>query len=196
MKILLNGPSPKRKGKPKPNVLDKHEDYVTIKNLIMQGKMLPYQQIGLFFGPDDCRMLGLKWPWRTAADRLRRLIRVLRLDGEYRVAKYETDTPGVWFVRVTRQPQETTQKKGGGRKAASRHFPPRSFLRAASAITTATTIRSAWCSREELICVCSRWVLSISSAPSASLILAVAKSSAGNTSCGGASASMMRARIR
>jgi len=118
MKLLTTGPPPRRKGKPKPNVLDKHEAYVTIKNLIMQGKMTPYQQIGLFFGPDDCVSLGLKWPWRTAADRLRRLIRTLRLESEYRIAKYETDTPGVWFVRVTRQPLEVAQKEGGPKRAA------------------------------------------------------------------------------
>lgn len=42
MKVLLSGPVPRRKGKPKPNVLEKHQDYVTLKNLILSGKMAPY----------------------------------------------------------------------------------------------------------------------------------------------------------
>lgn len=73
----------------------------------------------MFFGPQDIRDLGLKWPWRTAADRLRRLVRDVGKEAEYQVVKYETDTPGVWFVRVTYRPQETAaKKKGGSRKAA------------------------------------------------------------------------------
>jgi hypothetical protein len=106
----------KRKGKPKPNVLEEHDEYLTVTNMIRQNKMKPGQQVGISFGPDDMRLLEQKWPWRTAADRLKKLLKQLHLQADYRVVKYETDMPGIWYVKVTRQPQETAQGDGNRRK--------------------------------------------------------------------------------
>jgi hypothetical protein len=101
---LLEGNIPQRKRKPRETPLDHFEPYTKLKAIILNGKMEPNQQIGILFEPSDCRTLGMKAPWRTMADRLRKLLEETGLSKDYDVIKYETQTPGWWFVRVTYTP--------------------------------------------------------------------------------------------
>jgi len=43
-------------------------------------------------------------PWRAAVDSLRRYVKSMGLETDYTVSKYETDTPGVWAIRVRYEP--------------------------------------------------------------------------------------------
>lgn len=101
---------PSRKAKTKHNPLEDSEPYLALRRMILDGKLKPLQQMGIFFGPEDQKTLGMKWPWRTAADRLRKMLRENHLESDYEILKYETDQKGVWFVRVTHTPPEVSTK--------------------------------------------------------------------------------------
>jgi hypothetical protein len=68
---LLDTNIPDRKRKPKSTPLDDFEPYIKLKAIILNGKMLPDQQIGILFDKADCKTLGMKAPWRTVSERLR-----------------------------------------------------------------------------------------------------------------------------
>lgn len=103
MKLFL-GKAPKRKSKPKPNPLERMDDYVKLRALIANGKMKPQEIAGLIIDASDGMKLHLKYPARTATDQLRRFIKELGLEADYHVLKYETDTPGTWAVTVLYEP--------------------------------------------------------------------------------------------
>jgi hypothetical protein len=102
--VDVTGKPPKRKGKPKPNPIDNMDAFLQLKSIILNDKMNPQQELALFFGPQEVKELNQKFPWRVAVDRLRRLIKSVGLESEYRIRKYETDTRGVWAVLVQRTP--------------------------------------------------------------------------------------------
>lgn len=119
-------PAPQRKRKNITSELDKHEEYQKLRAVILSGRMRQGEQAGILMGPDDAEQLGYKWPWRTATDSLRRLIKSIGLESDYTVVKYETDVKSVWFIRVTYNPpmvktaqphveQEHTQRRTPGR---------------------------------------------------------------------------------
>jgi hypothetical protein len=116
---LIEGTPPRRKRKPKSTPLDSYEPYLKLRSLILNGKMRPFQQVGILFDREDSDKLEMKWPWRTVAERIRNLVKELGLESDYKIVKYETDTPGVWFVRVDYVPPVS---KAGG---ASNQSPPR-----------------------------------------------------------------------
>lgn len=119
-------PAPQRKRKNITSELDKHEEYQKLRAVILSGRMRQGEQAGIYLGPDDAVALGYKWPWRTATDSIRRLVKSMGLEADYTVVKYETATPGVWFIRVTYNPpmvksaqphaeQPSSQKRAPGR---------------------------------------------------------------------------------
>ena len=97
-------PAPKRKRKLVVNALEQHEEYLQMKKIILSGLMRPMQSAVITMGPEDIKALHFKWPWRTAVDQLRRLVRSLGISTEYSIKKYQTTTPGVWAVQVTYEP--------------------------------------------------------------------------------------------
>ena len=107
MKLITNpNEIPGRKHKTKPNPLENHEAYLQLRRMILDGKLRPQQSVGIFVGPEDQKLLDMKWPWRTIADRLRRTLKEAHLEADYEVVKYETDNKGTWFVRVTYTPPD------------------------------------------------------------------------------------------
>ncbi len=112
MKFFAGKP-PRRKGKPKANPLERHEDYLKLKAMIANGRMKPQESAGILLDAADRQKLDLKYPARAAADSLRRFVRGLGLASDYHVVKYETDTPGVWAVTVTYAPPMTVSKRKG-----------------------------------------------------------------------------------
>lgn len=106
------GPEPKRKSKPKPNVLDRYDEFLKLKSFILSGKAKPFESAGLYFDQADAHKLGLKFPWRAAAEALRRIIKDANLQSDYEVVKFETNQPGVWFVRVTYEPPNAVKPAG------------------------------------------------------------------------------------
>jgi hypothetical protein len=101
---------PRRKRKPKETPLEGYEPYQKLRLMVMNGKMKPFQEVGILLDQSDAKQLDMKWPWRTVADRLRRTVRELGQESEYQIVKYETDTPGVWFVKVRYEPPVTAAK--------------------------------------------------------------------------------------
>src|ERR1039458_5393522 len=99
MMTFAIGVAPRRKHKNVANALDGHEDYQKLRAVILNGSLQRGQTAFITLGPVDAEQLQLKWPWRAAADGLRRLARQ-----GYELSKYETDAPGVWCVRVRRAP--------------------------------------------------------------------------------------------
>ena len=118
MKFFYGSP-PKRKSKPKDNPMERDENYLKLRGVIAGGKMRPKEQAHLILDGDDGKRLGLKYPARTATDQLRRFIKSMRLESEYRVHKYETNTPGSWAVVVTYDPPMTTSKHAVARRKES-----------------------------------------------------------------------------
>lgn len=97
-------PAPQRKRKNVVSALESYEEYLKLKHVVLSGRMKQMQSAIITLGPDDCKRLGYKWPWRTAADSLRRLVKSMGLERDYVIHKYESDTPGVWCVMVTYDP--------------------------------------------------------------------------------------------
>ncbi len=100
-------PVPERKRKQITSELEAHDEYLKIKNVILSGRMRPMQSAIITMGPEDAKKLGYKWPWRTAVDSLRRLVKSMGLEADYAVKKYETSTPGVWAIVATYEPPIT-----------------------------------------------------------------------------------------
>ena len=99
---LLDRP-PKRKPKPKPSFLEDCEEFRKLKAVILNGNLAPATEAGLYFDQKDVDVLQVKFPWRMAVDRLRKLVKSMGLESQYQVRKYETDIPGQWFVGVKRK---------------------------------------------------------------------------------------------
>jgi hypothetical protein len=121
--VDVTGKPPKRKGKPKPNPIDNMDAFLQLKAMILNDKMNPHQELALFFGPQEVKELNQKFPWRVAVDRLRRLIKGVGLESEYRIRKYETDTRGVWAVLVQRTPPMTVPVSDRRRLKRTQDFP-------------------------------------------------------------------------
>lgn len=100
-------PAPKRKRKQITSTLEEHEEYQKIKAVILEGRIRPMQSAIITMGPDDAKKLGYKWPWRTAVDSLRRLVKSVGREAEISVRKYETTTPGVWAIVATNEQRKT-----------------------------------------------------------------------------------------
>jgi hypothetical protein len=100
-------PKPERKRKNVVNALESHEEYLKMKNVILSGRMKPMQSAVITMGPADSKQLGYKWPWRTAVDSLRRLVKSMGLQSDYTIRKYETSTSGVWAILATYEPPMT-----------------------------------------------------------------------------------------
>lgn len=107
------GPAPARKRKQVTNELDRHDEYLQLKAVLMHGRLKPHETAYILMGPDDAKALGYKWPWRSATDSLRRLIRSMGLERDYRVVKYETDTPGTWCIRLSYEPPMSKTQVSG-----------------------------------------------------------------------------------
>ncbi len=101
---LIEGNIPTRKRKPKETPLDDFEPYTKLRAIMLNRKMAPQQQLGILLDKNDCKVLHMKAPWRTIADRLRKLLSDAGLEKDYEVIRYETSSPGQWFVRVTYSP--------------------------------------------------------------------------------------------
>lgn len=110
-------PVPERKRKLVTNALEEHEEYLKMKNVILSGRMKPLQTAVIKMGPTDAEKLGYKWPWRTAVDSLRRLVKSMGMEADYTIRKYETSTPGVWAILATYEPPIAAT----GRPEATQH---------------------------------------------------------------------------
>ena len=97
-------PAPERKRKQITSALEAHEEYLKMRTVILGGRMRAMQSAIITMGPDDAKKLGYKWPWRTAVDSLRRLVKSMNLQADYTIRKYETATPGVWAIQATYEP--------------------------------------------------------------------------------------------
>ena len=97
-------PIPERKRKLITSALEGHTEYNQIKSVILSGRMKPMQTAVITMGPADAKKLGFKWPWRTAVDSLRRLVRSMNLQNDFTIRKYETAAPGVWAIVATYAP--------------------------------------------------------------------------------------------
>jgi hypothetical protein len=118
--VDINSPKPRRKRKPKASPLDNYEPYQKLRHMILNGKFLPFQEAGVLLDQKDAAALDEKHPWRTVAERLRKLVKELGLESEYEIKKYETDTAGLWIVMVRYTPPlPGSQPKTQGRRATA-----------------------------------------------------------------------------
>jgi hypothetical protein len=102
--MSTEGPAPVRKRKQITNALEEHAEYSQLKAVITHGRMRQNQEAYITMGTTDAQKLGYKWPWRAAVDSLRRYVKSMGLETDYTISKYETDTPGVWAIRVRYEP--------------------------------------------------------------------------------------------
>lgn len=116
MKFQL-GQMPKWKSKPKPNPLDADAEFQKLCSVITNGSLKPMQYAGVFINEaTDGKRLKTKNPSRLVRDHLRRFLKELNLESDYRVIARQTADPGVWAVGVVLEPREAEQTAG----AASR----------------------------------------------------------------------------
>src|SRR4051812_776590 len=103
--IRSNDSIPRRKRKVRRTPFDKFEPFRQLTALMLSGELRPGQQVGIVIDENDAKTLDMKEPWRIAVLRLKRLLRDAGLEDDYHVVKFETDTPGKWFVKVTHAEQ-------------------------------------------------------------------------------------------
>jgi len=114
------GKVPERKKKEILSKLEQVEDYLALRQAVLGGRMKPMQEACILFGPEDAKRLNYKYPARVASDGLKRMLRSAGLNVDYSVVKYETDTPGIWCVKVRYEPPiatgvpKTEKKRGRG----------------------------------------------------------------------------------
>ena len=101
---LIEGNIPARKRKPKETPLDDFEPYTKLRAIILNRRMAPQQQIGILLDKNDCKVLHMKAPWRTIAERLRKLLSDAGMERDYDVVRYKIPDTGQQFVRVTYVP--------------------------------------------------------------------------------------------
>jgi hypothetical protein len=100
-------PIPERKRKQITSALEGLPEYTQIKNLILNGRLRHGETAVITLGPADAKKLGFKWPWRTAVDGLRRVVRSTGREADFIIRKYETSTAGVWAIVATYEPPIT-----------------------------------------------------------------------------------------
>lgn len=118
-------PLPERKRKKISSALEEHEEYLKIKNVILSGRMRPMQSAVITLGPDDAKKLNYKWPWRTATDSLRRLVKSMGLEADYNIRKFETSTNGTWAIVATYEPPMVKSAQSHQVTAADKRRPGR-----------------------------------------------------------------------
>jgi hypothetical protein len=97
-------------GKPKPNPFEAHPDYVQLRALILNNKLRPQETAGFTIDDYTAKKMGMKHPERAACDSLRRTVKSLGLEADYRIVKYRTD-PSTWAIVVTYEPPIVTAKR-------------------------------------------------------------------------------------
>jgi hypothetical protein len=101
---------PRRKRKHYSNPVTDHPAFAQLLKAMRKDTA----RAGLTFGPDDARALGVKFPWRVAADALRKVIRDERLP--YFSSKYQTEDGG-WAVQVVRRPEKPIEEGHAAKSA-------------------------------------------------------------------------------
>lgn len=86
---------PPRKKRKYPNLITDDPAFIRMVKALRAGSL---ETGALIFGPEDIKKSKMRFPWRVAADHLRRMIWAEGLD--YRITKYSTE--GGWAVRVVR----------------------------------------------------------------------------------------------
>lgn len=116
---LIDG-KPQWKSKPKASPLDNDVEYIKLRNTISGGKMKPFEQKTLIVTAADIERLGSKHPERLIFDRLKRFIREINAEAEYRVVCRQTNVPGEWGVAVSFEPPNAvaaqTHRSGNAEK--------------------------------------------------------------------------------
>jgi hypothetical protein len=97
---------PRRKRKHYPNPVTEHPAFIQLLKAMRKDTA----RASLTFASDDAKTLGVKFPWRVAADALRRIIRDEHLP--YTSGKYRTEEGG-WAVRVTRTAEKRARTEEG-----------------------------------------------------------------------------------
>lgn len=109
MKFKL-GEMPKWKSKPKANPLDADTEFQKLCGVITGNQLKPLQYAGVFVDESvDGKRLKTKNPARLVRDHLRRFLKELHLEADYRVIARQTADPGVWAVGVVLEPREAEQ---------------------------------------------------------------------------------------
>lgn len=108
MKFKL-GEMPKWKGKPKANPLDTDIEFQKLCHVITSNTLKPMQYAGVYIHEsEDGKRLKAKNPARLVRDHLRKFLRELKLEADYRVIARQTADPGVWAVGVILEPREAS----------------------------------------------------------------------------------------
>lgn len=96
---------PPRKSKIKHNKLDTWEPFLALKHMILERKLKPMQQVGIYFTPETNERLGMKLAGRVAMLRVKALVKQIGAEADYAVSYYQTPQDGVWFLKVTYEPR-------------------------------------------------------------------------------------------
>ena len=104
MQFIKTGEVPKRKKKTVPTALDGQPEWERLKVTLLSGQIGPGKEVALVFGPDDAKALGIQFPWRVAADQLRKLLDARGWRKAYAIRKYEAsdESSKKWVVSVRR----------------------------------------------------------------------------------------------
>lgn len=106
MKFKL-GETPKWKRKPKVSPLDSDTEFLKLCNVISSNTLRPGGSAWIYLNQNaDSLRLKTKHPARLVRDRVRRFLRELQLEADYRLVARETADPGIWAVGVILEPRE------------------------------------------------------------------------------------------
>jgi hypothetical protein len=101
------GVMPNWKSKPKRSTLDTDIEYQKLCHVITNNTLMPGQYAGVYINEvADAERLQAKNPARLVRDHLRRFLRGLNLEADYRIIARQTNQPGIWAVGVVLGPRE------------------------------------------------------------------------------------------
>ena len=106
---FVKGPTPKWKSKPKSSPLDSDIEFQKLCLAITSNTLKPLEWAGIYVNQSsDAIRLEAKHPARLVRDHLRRFLRELNLESDYRLIARQTNEPGygrlVWLWSRERHP--------------------------------------------------------------------------------------------
>jgi hypothetical protein len=94
-----NDPPPRRLRETE-DPLEGFEAYIKLRAAVAHASVKPFETVGLYIFPEDAKKLGMKDPHRAVYERVRKMIKDMGLESEYRVFKQVAPPPAGWYVGV------------------------------------------------------------------------------------------------
>ena len=97
---------PKQAGRRSKDVLDVHQDWLSLRAKVFSSTMKPQEDAWIVFTPEDAKRINRKNIGRIARDKMKTLLADAHLESDYVVELYKTNQPteNSWCLSVSYEP--------------------------------------------------------------------------------------------